>query len=1125
MRAPNYTLTVLMFLQCGIHSIASPAGFARRAASVALSPDGRTVAVGGDRTLVLFDTASGRKIRTLGGHAGAVTAVAYSPDGSMIAAAGGVPGTGGEIRLWNAKSGKAAGLLEEHSDVVHSIAFNPAGTKLVSGSYDHLALVWTLPRGPSQKVSKPVALKDHTDSVFGAAFSPDGRSVATCAADRTVKVWDAVTGKRRFTLSESTAELYSVAYSSDGKRIAAGGADRQLRVWNLTAVGGTLQKSAFAHEGAILQVAFMPNGASIITSGEDRAIKRWSSTTMAEQKVYPAQPDWPQSLSLDQAGRLLAVARHDGSVETYDVITGKSRARYTVAVAEPHGRLAVVPDTSRIPGRQLGNSQQRRPPGTGGATLFLASLGDISPLGVRRGTTTRMTFSGSRLKDALAVLFDDPAITGKLVPKDANSVHVDAVISTSARIGIHRALVQTLLGTTGSVTFAVGDWPEVGQAEPNNTHREAQKLTLPCTVTGAMDQPGDTDVFGFTAAAGDEIVFEILASPLRSRLQPVLRITDASGGTVVESKARFGKADALLGHRFDRAGDYYLELRDFESAGGGGVHYRLNVGAFPVVTEVFPLGVQRGKGGEVKIRGFNLDGKTTAIVAPPSSVGYGQTVGLDLKPSKGPLLLSERLQVGEDSEVTVDGSGHASASSAMRVGNPSTVNARLAASVEHYYRFAAKKGKPLVVEVVARRLGSPLDSEIEVLDAKGKPVERAVLRAVAGTEMVFNDRTSRGTAFRIQTWDSFVLNDLLLLGREVVQLTGLPKGPDDDIQVRGYRGNRFGFLGTTPEYHTNGTPVYKVEAHPAGSKFSPNGYPLTRINYYNDDGTALSGKDSVLEFTAPADGDYLVRVADARGQRSEEFAYRLHIHPPRPDFKVSMSPAHFNVPKGGSTVIDVESERYDGFSGPIEVKLEGLPEGFAAPTTIIQAGENTATLLLTASAEAATPAMSAQGKIRLVARARVDGREMVRTVEPENGARLVTVMPNPDIRVATDISEVVIHPGSEATVEVRIDRQGNFGARVPIAVRNLPYGVRVANIGLNGVLVTEQDTSRIFTLYCEPWVEQMSRPFYVLGDVEGGTSNGAAPLTLRVAPSASASTPVQRVRTISDRPVALRRSR
>ena len=74
-----------------------------------------------------------------------------------------------------------------------------------------------------------------------------------------------------------------------------------------------------------------------------------------------------------------------------------------------------------------------------------------------------------------------------------------------------------------------------------------------------------------------------------------------------------------------------------------------------------------------------------------------------------------------------------------------------------------------------------------------------------------------------------------------------------------------------------------------------------------------------------------------------------------------------------------------------------------------------------------------------------------------------------------------------------------FAGRVPIDVRNLPHGVRVLNIGLNGVLVTEAQARRSIFLYAEPWVEPMERPFYAVGKAEAaGTEHSSPPMELVV---------------------------
>jgi hypothetical protein len=85
---------------------------------------------------------------------------------------------------------------------------------------------------------------------------------------------------------------------------------------------------------------------------------------------------------------------------------------------------------------------------------------------------------------------------------------------------------------------------------------------------------------------------------------------------------------------------------------------------------------------------------------------------------------------------------------------------------------------------------------------------------------------------------------------------------------------------------------------------------------------------------------------------------------------------------------------------------------------------------------------------------------------------------------------------------VHIERRDGFKGRVPVEVRGLPHGVRVLDIGLNGILVNEKETKRAIVIYAEPWVQPTAHPFVVLARREGKDSEHAAKsVLLRVAGS------------------------
>ncbi len=330
------------------------------------------------------------------------------------------------------------------------------------------------------------------------------------------------------------------------------------------------------------------------------------------------------------------------------------------------------------------------------------------------------------------------------------------------------------------------------------------------------------------------------------------------------------------------------------------------------------------------------------------------------------------------------------------------------------------------------------------------------------------------------------VNDYLLVGSELVRIRALPKGPDDDCQFFAAGGQRMGFFGTTPTHHPQGEPMYKVSLNPPGTTFPPNGLPVVTLYYRNDDGGAGFGKDSRLVFDAPADGRYQVRIRDSRGVGGAQYAYRLTIRPPRPDFTVNFNPTTPAVSKGSALPIGLTAERIDEFEGTITLKIENLPPGFSAPTTTIPAGENSTSLALFAEPGATVPPKALS--LKLVARATVDGKEIVR----EATGGLPKAIDSGDIVTTTEQSAVTVKPGGETRLTVRVERRNGFSGRIPLEVRGLPHGIRVLDIGLNGILITEKETTRTITIYCEPWVQPTEHPIVVLARREGKNSEHAA---------------------------------
>ncbi|MBU7584184.1 MAG: trypsin-like peptidase domain-containing protein [Nostoc sp. TH1S01] len=274
--------------------------------SVAISPDGRTLASGNnDKTIKIWNVATGQEIRTLNGHSEAVWSVAISPDGRTLASSS----LDATIKIWNIATGQEIRTLNGHSAWVNSVAISPDGRTLASGSSDKTIKIWNVATGQEIRT-----LNGHSDWVISVAISPDGRTLASGSSDKTIKIWNIATGQEIRTLNGHSDWVFSVAISPDGRTLASG-SDKTIKIWNVAT--GQEIRTLNGHSDAVWSVAISPDGRTLASGSSDKTIKIWNIATGQEIRTLNGHSEWVNSVAISPDGRTLASGSSDKTIKIW----------------------------------------------------------------------------------------------------------------------------------------------------------------------------------------------------------------------------------------------------------------------------------------------------------------------------------------------------------------------------------------------------------------------------------------------------------------------------------------------------------------------------------------------------------------------------------------------------------------------------------------------------------------------------------------------------------------------------------------------------------------------------------------------------------------------------------------
>lgn len=309
--------------------------------SLAFSPDGKRLAIVGERNvgedktttytaIRLWDVTSGRELRARKGNFSAVS-VSLSPDGRTLASGG----NGSNIKLWNVANNTLIRLFKGHDDGITIVAFSVDSKTLAIGYDDYTTELWDVDRGTKLRV-----LKGHEDRVLALNFSPDGKMLASGSSDDTIKLWDVKTGTQLRSLAGHPRRVNSVAFSPDANTIASGSDDNTINLWEGNS--GIGFRTLKGHAEAVESVAFSPAGKLLASGDRDGMINLWDVASGTPLRTFKAHYPRVSSVAFSPDGKLLASGGWDKVIRLWDVAnnqllrTFKASTGFILAVAFNH---------------------------------------------------------------------------------------------------------------------------------------------------------------------------------------------------------------------------------------------------------------------------------------------------------------------------------------------------------------------------------------------------------------------------------------------------------------------------------------------------------------------------------------------------------------------------------------------------------------------------------------------------------------------------------------------------------------------------------------------------------------------------------------------------------------------
>lgn len=345
----------------------------------------------------------------------------------------------------------------------------------------------------------------------------------------------------------------------------------------------------------------------------------------------------------------------------------------------------------------------------------------------------------------------------QLNPQLLEDVRLTFELAPNAALGNREVRVITAGGMSNPLFFQVGSFREVSETEsPEN--KNVNNLTpdavvgdkLPVVINGQI-MPGDVDRFSFKAKKGMKLVIAAsvralipyLADAVPGWFQAVMSLHDAQGKELTYADSLGFRQDPVIYYEVPKDGEYFIQIWDSIYRGREDFVYRIAMGELPFITSIFPLGGRAGTKVEVELTGWNLPVDKVSIDAT-----YDRKRPIRSFSVRNGDLVSNRINVPIDMITeTMEKEPNDKPDKAQEVPVPIIINGRIDRRDDiDTFRIEGHASEHIIAEVFARRLGSPLDSLVRLLDAEGKEVAVSDDYEDKGTPLLTHHADSRLSA-------------------------------------------------------------------------------------------------------------------------------------------------------------------------------------------------------------------------------------------------------------------------------------------------------------------------------------------------------------------------------------------